>query len=246
MAAVLACGEGSALSHDTAGAHWGIRPVTSEIHVSRPHDCKRPGIVAHRRPLFQARSWKGIPVTTIVQTLIDIAPGITRDELEQAINEADKRKLTSPPKLRKALESAPRQPGVGVLKEALDARTFTLTDSQLERLLRPIAKRAGLTRPLTQEWVNGFKVDFYWPELGLVVETDGLSYHRTAAQQTKDLIRDQAHIAAGMTPLRFSRAQVRFEPEHVEATLRKTAARLRKEKGPGEPGPLPSPPSAGR
>ncbi len=47
--------------------------------------------------------------------------------------------------------------------------------------------------PLTGRRVNGFKVDFWWPELRLVVETDGLRYHRTAAQQTRDRLRDQAH-----------------------------------------------------
>ena len=46
--------------------------------------------------------------------------------------------------------------------------------------------RAGLPKPLTQQWLHGFRVDFYWPELGLVVETDGLRYHRTAAQQARD------------------------------------------------------------
>jgi very-short-patch-repair endonuclease len=76
-------------------------------------------------------------------------------------------------------------------------------------------------------FLNGFKVDFYWPDLGLVVETDGLRYHRTPAQQARDRIRDQAHAAAGLTPLRFTRAQVHFEPERVHATLVAVARRLR-------------------
>jgi very-short-patch-repair endonuclease len=74
--------------------------------------------------------------------------------------------------------------------------------------------------------LNGFKVAFYWPELGLIVETDGLRYHRTPAQQARDRLRDQAHAAAGLTPLRFTRAQVVFEPGHVRATLSAVAARL--------------------
>jgi very-short-patch-repair endonuclease len=74
--------------------------------------------------------------------------------------------------------------------------------------------------------VNGFRVDFFWPDLGLVVETDGLTYHRTAAQQARDRLRDQAHTAAGLTPLRFTHAQVRYEPGHVEHVLRTTYRRL--------------------
>jgi very-short-patch-repair endonuclease len=75
--------------------------------------------------------------------------------------------------------------------------------------------------------VNGFRVDFYWPDLGLVVETDGLRYHRTPARQARDRRRDQTHTAAGLTPLRFTHAQVRHEPTHVRETLRRTASRLR-------------------
>ena len=84
---------------------------------------------------------------------------------------------------------------------------------------------AGLPAPLTQQQVNGFRVDFFWPELGLVVEVDGLRYHRTAAQQTRDRRRDHAHAAAGLTPLRFTHRQVAFERASVETTLRAVVRR---------------------
>lgn len=74
--------------------------------------------------------------------------------------------------------------------------------------------------------MNGFEVDFFWPELGLVVEADGLRYHRTPAAQARDRLRDQVHTAAGLTPLRFTHDQIRFEPKHVEATLAAVADRL--------------------
>jgi hypothetical protein len=116
---------------------------------------------------------------------------------------------------------------VRALRDVLERPTFTLTDSELERRFLPIAQRAGLDPPLTGRYVDGFKVDFYWPDLGLIVETDGLRYHRTPAQQAKDRLRDQAHAAAGLTPLRFTRAQVRCEPGHVHATLAAVVRRLR-------------------
>src|SRR5438874_1589461 len=117
--------------------------------------------------------------------------------------------------------------GIRTLREVLDKHTFRLTRSELERLFLAIVRTAGLPIPLTQQWVNGFRVDFFWPELGLVVETDGLRYHRTATQQSKDRVRDQAHIAAGLTALRFTHAQVHREPEHVVDTLRSVAATRR-------------------
>lgn len=101
-----------------------------------------------------------------------------------------------------------------------------LTDSQLERSFLPIATRAGLPRPQTQRQLNGFRVDFYWPDLGLVVETDGLRYHRTAEQQLTDRVRDQTLTAAGLTPLRFTHWQIHFDAGYVESTLRTIAGRL--------------------
>lgn len=59
----------------------------------------------------------------------------------------------------------------------------------------------------------------------MVVETDGLRFHRPA-QQARDRLRDQAHTAAGLTPLRFTRAQVRFERGYVAETIATVARRL--------------------
>jgi very-short-patch-repair endonuclease len=117
--------------------------------------------------------------------------------------------------------------GAAAVRKVLDYRTFTMTDSETELRFLPIAREVGLPVPLTQRWVNGFKVDFYWPDVALIVETDGLRYHRTPAEQARDRLRDQTHTAAGLTCLRFTRAQVRFEPGHVGAVLSAVAERRR-------------------
>lgn len=154
-----------------------------------------------------------------MQTLIDEATVLAPDRLERAVNEADKRGLTNPEALRAALARRGGEPGVVPLRTRLDRRTFRFSDSDLELWFRPLARAAGLPEPLTKAWVNGFEVDFFWPAFGLVVEVDGLRYHRTPSQQARGLLRDQAHTAAGLTPLRFSHEQIRFEPDHVRATL---------------------------
>ena len=117
------------------------------------------------------------------------------------INEADKYNLVSPPALRQALKTRQGQPGVARLRTILDRRTFRLTREELERLFLPLAAEAGLPVPRTFQVVNGFEVDFSWPALGLVVETDGLRYHRTPAEQARDRVRDQTHTATGLTQL---------------------------------------------
>jgi very-short-patch-repair endonuclease len=139
--------------------------------------------------------------------------------------EADKRDLITPSMLELALARAPRRPGAKAMRAVLTDWTFTLTDSELERRFIPIAKRAGLPKPECQAEVNGFKVDFFFEEIGLVVECDGGRFHRTAAQQTKDRIRDQHHLMAGLTPVRFTHAQIATDPSYVAAVLSGSSAR---------------------
>jgi len=142
------------------------------------------------------------------------------------VNQADKLGLIDPEALRSEIERRRCIDGAPALRRLLDRGTFRLTDSELERRFLRLAERAGLPRPLTQARVAGFKVDFFWPEFGLIVESDGLRYHRTPNQQLRDRVRDQAHAAAGFIALRFTHAQVTFDPEAVIATLRGVVERI--------------------
>lgn len=230
MAAVLACGPGAVLSHESAAELWRIRTGSRkeiEVTISTGADRRPKGIRVHRRALTaeDVTRCRAIPVTSPVRTLLDLATRLPARPLEAAINEADGLDLVAEDALLGALENRRGQPGVKPLRALLARGTFRLTDSELERRFLPIAARAGLPVPLTQERVNGYRVDFYFPTLGLVVEADGLRYHRTAAQQRRDAQRDQAHAAAGIERLRFTHFQIRYEPGYVEAILRRVAKR---------------------
>jgi len=233
MAAVLACGSDAALSHRSAAALWKFGKEHEDyidVTVRRDSEARIRGIRCHRRPSLPADAITtrlNIPLTQPVQTFLDLAAATGLKGLERAINEADKRDVIDPDALRKALEEHAGDPGVRPLRRILDKHTFRLSDDELELLFRPIAAAAGLPTPLTKVIVNEFEVDFFWPDLGLVVETDGWRYHRTPATQTLDALRFQTHTAAGLTPLRFSHWQVKYEPDHVLSILRRTAKHLR-------------------
>lgn len=234
IAAVLGCGPRAALSYGSAAALWGIErerrgmiEISTAVCSVRP----RPGLLVHRRPNLVSADVvvnDGIRVTSVVRTLIDIATRLNRGDLDRAVNEADRLDLIDPETLFEALDRHSGKHGVGVLRDMLGERTFRLTDSELERRFLRLVGEVGLPVPLTQQHLNGVRVDFYWPDLGLVVETDGLRYHRTPAQQAKDRRRDQAHLAAGFTPLRFTHAQIRFEAGYVRLTLLAVVNRLRR------------------
>jgi very-short-patch-repair endonuclease len=84
--------------------------------------------------------------------------------------------------------------------------------------------------PATQEHLGPGRIDFHWPELGLVVETDGLTDHRTPMQQLEDRTRDQQHTLAGRTQIRFANLQIRESAAEVAATLKPVIARLREQR----------------
>jgi hypothetical protein len=233
MAAVLACGHGAALSHRSAAALWRIwreRDEIVDISVARLCELRRPGMRIRGRPSLVRKdivTERGIPVTSPALTLLDLATELGYRALERAVNDADKHDLITPDQLRQAIGRFRGRPGVRRLRTVLDRHTFQLSDSNLEILFREIAERAGLPPPSMGASVNGFEVDFFWPDLGLIVETDGLRYHRTPAAQARDRLRDQTHTAAGLTPLRFTHRQVAHERPHVLAVLKRTIKRLR-------------------
>lgn len=221
MAALLACGPGSWISHETGAELWVMRrPVPGLLEVSIPALAlrRRPGIHVHRRERSDEQTvtlLDGIPVATVPSLMIDMALRWPRRHLEAAVNQADALDLLNPVAMRRALDAYTGQPGVRIVRDLLDATDFRLTDSELERRFLRLVRRTGLPVPQTQRYLSSHRVDFLWPELGLVVETDSLRYHRTALQQRRDRERDHAHLGAGLLPLRFTHYQVRWQPQHV-------------------------------
>lgn len=228
MAAVLACGATAALSHDSAAELWGIAKHHRKpplIHVSvLGAGRSRKGIEVHRRKALNTTTHQGIRTTTPAQTLIDLAHTWPQPDLEQAIGEADLRRLVDLRALRTAATKVGRSGAP--LRAVIDDATFRVTQSELERAFLGLLKRAGLPLPETQKRFGKTRVDFHWSELGLVVETDGASFHRTSAQQQKDRIRDQEHIRCGRTPLRITHRQVFKEPADTTALVADVLERL--------------------
>jgi very-short-patch-repair endonuclease len=226
MAAVLACGGDAALSHWSAADLWGIgyeEKGRIDVTIRRRSRLERAGVKVHCKPKMPERSVVrrfGIPVTHPVQTLIDVATELKPMRLERAVNQADVHDLVDPETLRTALDAFAGMPGVKTLRTMLDRHTFRLSDSDLEILFRPLARAAAFPLPLSKHWVLGYEVDFWFPDDGLVVETDGLRYHRTPAQQARMVKRDQTHTAAGFRVLRFTHWQIAHAPTEVTEVLR--------------------------
>jgi Transcriptional regulator, AbiEi antitoxin len=170
LAAVLACGDDAALSHRSAAELWGIRPsAAARIDVTVPHTSGvRTSARIHvhrprRRP--ETTTVDGIPVTTPGQTLADLATALPRRQLEKAVEMAEA--------LRLDVRVPPGHPGAKRLAEAVAHDLGTTTRSPLEDAFLELCDDHGIARPLVNSVVEGYEVDFCWPELRLIVETDG-------------------------------------------------------------------------
>ncbi len=234
MAAVLACGDDSALFRLSAAAHLGLirsRPANIEIvcpRALRPRGAIRPH--RSRLPGDELTIDDAIPTTTVARTLFDLAAVLDRNALERAINEAEVQRHASPTSLPLLLARHPRSPGAGKVREilALEKLGTGLTLSELEDRLIALVDDHRLPRPLANaaiELPSGtIVVDCLWLPQRVVLELDGERFHGTAQRRRLDIARDRALAAAGYLPLRAGWRDVAVEPDRLVAHLRSILA----------------------
>jgi predicted transcriptional regulator of viral defense system len=229
LAAVLACGEGAVLSHVSAAVHWGLLTYEpAEPHVTAPESrAGAPGIRLHRTRSLDARdtsTHRGIPITTLARTLLDLAATAPRNHLEHAIGQALRNQLYDQRAIDDVLHRHRSRRGTRALRRAT-ADDPAFTRSELERRFRALCRRAGLPRPLSNVVVadadgHPHEVDFFFPAHRLVVETDGWRDHGTRVAFERDRAKDAALVAAGLLVLRFTKRQIRHDPDTVAERLR--------------------------
>jgi hypothetical protein len=104
MAAVLALGAGTRLSHGSAADLWGIRrSATARIEVTVPGTGgrrRRAGLTIHRARDLRTGEvdvHRGIPVTSPARTLLDLAAVLDERGLERALDRAEQLELADYP-----------------------------------------------------------------------------------------------------------------------------------------------------
>jgi very-short-patch-repair endonuclease len=227
IGAVLACGDDAGLSHGCATALWEIRSYSGmwiDVTVpSRAGRKKRDRIRVHRCGTLTAGDFtthRGIRVTTVARTLLDVAATLTPPRLERTVEQTEIRRLFDLTEVERALARHPNHPGAAPLRRALALyRHEELTRSDLEALLRSICDAHGIEHPLVNHIVDGKEVDFYWPEQRVIVETDGRETHFTLAAFERDRARDGHLLALGYRVLRCTDRQLQSDPDTVARTL---------------------------
>ena len=220
MAAVLACGEGAALSHFSAAVLWSILDDRGQsIHVTAERERRCRGVVVHQAPLEGERVRRfGIVVTTPARTIVDLADVVQRRRtLERAVDEAEYLRLDWKP-------AGPRhgRRGSGLLSSVLAVHEpgSTRTRSELEEMFLELCDSHGLPRPEVNCSIEGYECDFVWRAQGVIVETDGARAHGTRRARERDPVKDAELQIAGWRVIRITSVRLVRQPDAVEKQLR--------------------------
>jgi very-short-patch-repair endonuclease len=224
LAAVLACGDGARLSGRAAAHLLGLlRGPAPPPEVTAPRARRVPGVRVRRARLERrdGTTHRGIPVTAVPRTLIDLAAELPLDALARACHEAGVRYRTTPRDLTKALaRRPPNVPGAQKLKRIVegDAR---VTLSALERRFLELLQQQGLRLPVTNRPAGAHHVDCRWPEHRLTVELDSYRFHHSRHAWEQDRRRERAARARGDDLRRYTWADVFEHPAAMLAELRR-------------------------
>src|SRR4051812_38001013 len=123
MAAVAACGQGAWLSHFDSAVLWEFQDrLGPRVHVTVRWQRSIDGLIVHRTRRLdpdEVTRRKGIPVTTVARTLVDLTEHLSEDRLLRAMREAEFRRLLDLDALNAAVGRAHGKHGLRKLKRAI-------------------------------------------------------------------------------------------------------------------------------
>jgi hypothetical protein len=231
MAAVLAHGPHAALSHRSAGQLWGIHPrsrIAPEVTVSGSKKTKK-GIVAHRGTLMRDEVvWvRGIPVTSVPRTMLDLAATRSEREVERAWNEMEVRGFRDRLSVPHLLKRYPGRKGSLVLMRLAKRKELPvgITRNDLEEAFLALVDRFDLPRPRMNAHLavreRFYEIDCLWEDRRVAIELDGGAVHKTTKAFHDDRERDRILTAEGFTTARITWDHIRDTPQEVAADLRR-------------------------
>jgi very-short-patch-repair endonuclease len=239
LAATLACGKASFISHRSAATLLGLLdkgPVVIDVIAPPERGRKIDGIRFHRvRPprLEETGTVAGIPCTSPARTFVDLAGTVGDWTLRSCFERAAQRKLLDVPAIEASMDSGRR--GMPSLRKLVDewrqaapvAKKGKLK-SPLEAKVLPLVLRRNLPVPRLNAPVQiadgRIEVDFLWPEAKFVVEADSRDFHATHVAFERDRWRDRELMRAGYASLRVTHREAEQEPEAIADTVATTLA----------------------
>ena len=221
---------GAAVSGSAAAVLHGlprIRLGRIEISTGRNGGDTPLATVRHRLPVPTTRV-EGIRVTTVAQTVADLAGRTESSILQDALDEALLTRGTSWAELDEAWQLARRRrsPSALPLGRLLAGRDHTqpVASSMLEGRLYPLLDDPRLpscVRQAPAPWAphSGERVDALFPSVRWIVEGDGRSWHARVADFERDRARDHRAQGVGFGVSRFTFSQITTTGYVIETLL---------------------------
>ena len=236
-AAVLATGDGAALSHRSAAIQWGLlggdpRDARRSVDVitSRRPDRQR-GIRLHytrRLPGSDVTARCGIPTTTATRTLLDLAGAVPGQVLRRAVRQAEIDGLVDLAALDARLRTESGRKGLRALRNIIGFGPAR-TRSELEDRTLELLRRHGFPDPSTNAMVQTpertYEVDFLFPEQRVIIEADGDRYHGTRLAREQDAAKQAALEEAGYRVIRVTWAHITRDTAQTARRLGRVLAR---------------------
>lgn len=219
LAAQLSLGPRAFLSHRSAAAIHGLRPVNIhdiELTVVGSAARKRSRLTIHRtatEPHGADVKTSGLfRVSSVLRALVELSPRETPGELERLVTVAVQKRLLrldvndGRADVEAALERHKGWPGTGKLAAVLAPyRRADSSKSELERAFdRLLAKHPEIPQPQRNVHIDIWEIDRFWPQHRLAVELDGRPYHVAVRDMERDRVKDAALQKLGLVPLRFT------------------------------------------
>jgi hypothetical protein len=221
LAAVLACGDGAALSHAAAAALWDVMDWPRSLEVTSPRQRRRPGITTHRSSTLTAKDVRkrhGVPVTSPARTVLDLQPRLTDARLQRVVNDLRIAGHLNTTAFRRLCDDSTRI-------ATLLGDTERATRSGLEDQFRRFVTRHGLPMPeINAVLDNGREVDALYRAEKLIVEVDSWKFHSDRAAFERDRAKDTRALADGYRTVRITDRRMKRGGEEEADQIRRILA----------------------
>jgi very-short-patch-repair endonuclease len=223
LAAVKACGPSSVLCGHSAAHLLGLlKRAPSLPEVLCVTERRIDKVITRRTRCLDPRDateWRGVPVTNVPRTLIDIAAVLDPPDLARAFHEAVVKHHIKPDAVERVLSRRHNWPGARSLRRVVWGDE-PVSLSKLESAFIARLKQADLPLPQTNRRVGSRYADCRWPEQRLTVELDSYRYHGTRHAWERDLEREREARARGDEFRRYTWRDVVEDPEPMLTDLR--------------------------
>ncbi len=228
FAALLGTGPGAVISHRSAADLWELAASAStRVDVLTTRRCdRRPGVCVYRTrhlPAEDVAALRGVPVTSVARTLVDLAAVVDARRLKRAVHQAEILRHLDVDAVVAVIDRSRGRRGTGALRRLL-AVPAPPARSELEARFLELCEAAHLPPPAVNTRIADHEVDFVWIRERLIAETDGVATHLTRHAFEQDRRRDVALARAGFQVVRFTWRRLVDETDGVANDLRELLA----------------------